>query len=84
MKKADFKISGGKKIMVLASSHKMLISYLKNMHAWITKHNLKKNDIILCLLSNCGCSREYKKFKDIPKKSAKCKHGTYFIKYGKK
>ena len=29
----------------------------------------------------CKCVREYKTFKLLPKRSVKCKHGGWFIKY---
>jgi len=57
-----------------------LINYLKEF----TK-NIPKDGSLLSLTAVCGKIKEYKKFKDIPKKSVKCRckyhPNHYFIKY---
>lgn len=75
-----FKITSDKntRVIIQATNQKLLASVVSNFIKSLKK---KKKSIALAIVSNCGCKRNYIKVKDIPKRSVRCKHGIYFIKY---
>lgn len=59
---------------------KVLVDHLRD----IGKGPKSPGYVALLMEMSCGCKREYVKPNDVPKRSIRCKHGTWIIRYGKK
>jgi len=62
-----------------------LVDFIKSKVAINPSDSTNKNYTLLTLtIEDCGCTKSWEDYKDLPGRSVKCEHGNYFICYKKK